>query len=118
MKGMRHRALILGGVCGVALLVALGAYLYTPTITINIHNDTAAMVTVSTCGSDPETIEPGQSAAVDPNPNDPHAACMVYQGDTRAELGCLPIPTTKYRDGDTVDLTKLVRGVPPEKCGD
>jgi hypothetical protein len=81
-------------------------------ITINIHNNTGAQLTVSTCGSDPETINPGLSAAVDPNPNDKHATCVVYQGNTDVELGCLPIPTTLYRAGDTVNLTKMVRGVP------
>jgi hypothetical protein len=115
---MRHRALILGAALGVAILAALGFYLYTPTIAINIHNNTAQQVTVSTCGSDPQTIGPGRSAVVDPNPNDPHAACVVYEGNTNAELGCLPIPATEYRNGDTVNLSKLIRGVPAGKCGD
>jgi hypothetical protein len=115
----RHRVLMIGGICaGIVVLVALGLYLYTPTIRVNIYNDTAAQVTVSVCGSDPEMISPGLSAGVDPNPNDSRAACAVYRGNTSAYLGCLPIPTTYYRNGDTVNLTKMVRGVSAEKCGD
>ena len=116
---MKNRVLLLGGVViGVVLLVALGFFLYTPTITVNIHNNTASAVTVSSCGSDPVPIPSGRSATVDPNPNDSHAACIVYQGGTNAELGCLPIPTTHYRNGDTVNLSKMVSGVPAGKCGD
>ncbi len=114
----RRVAIVVTCVFGAAILVAVGIYLYTPTITINVYNDTGSQVTVATCTPDPATIGPGQSTAANPLPNDRHAACTVYAGDTRADLGCLPIPTTRYRGGDTVDLTKMIRGVPPEKCGD
>jgi hypothetical protein len=92
-------------------------FLYTPTITVHIVNDTSRELTVSVCGSDPETMNPGQSADVDPNPNDSHAACVVYQGETGVALGCLFIPTTLYHDGSTAKLSRFIRGVPADKCG-
>jgi hypothetical protein len=107
---------IVGGI--IACLVLFFVFLYTPTITVHIQNDTSGQLTVSSCGSDPETIDPGQSANIDPNANDPNAACVVYRGNTTAEIGCLYIPTTRYLNGSTARLSATIPGVPADKCGD
>jgi hypothetical protein len=92
---------------------------YTPTTTVRVINDTARELTVSACGSDPATLRPGQSVALDPKAHDPRAACIVYQGTGGGEaLGCLYIPTTKYSGGATVKLSTYEPGVPASKCGD
>ena len=106
-------------IVGIALcLIVFFLFLYTPTITVHVENDTSQQLTVSTCGSDPQTIDPGHTASVDPNPNDSKAACVVYRGNTNEEIGCLPIPTTRYVDESTVRISTMRAGIPAAKCGD
>jgi hypothetical protein len=105
----------------IALVTAIAlfvAFSYTPTITVRVLNNTSQQLTISVCGSDPETLSPGQSTDIDPNPNDPNAACVVYHGNTGVELGCLYIPTTRIHNGATVELSHMTPGVPAGKCGD
>jgi hypothetical protein len=106
------------GVLAIGATVLTILAVYTPTVTVHIHNDSARQVTASVCGSDPQTAAPGRTIDVDPNRNDPHAACVIYEGASDHASGCLYIPTTRYRDGTTVDLSQMVRGVPAAKCGD
>ena len=106
----------------VVVLVILGVviyqFVYTPTITLHVVNDTSATVRITLCGSDPQVVQPGQVIAIDPNRHDPHAACVVYPGTGDQALGCLAVPTTRFNDGDTVRVSATVRGVPPDRCGD
>lgn len=105
---------------GILALVAAGgatfAFFYTPTITLRVENDTAQQVTLTGCASDPATLDPGQSVAIDPNASDPKAACVVYRAETREVLGCLYIPTTRYRNDVTVRLSLYIRGVAVSVC--
>lgn len=91
---------------------------HTPTITVRIVNDTPSVVTVTVCGSDPQTARPGAVVAVDPNPHDPRAACLIYEGASDHPSGCLFIPTTRLAEGDAVKVSGMVRGVPQDRCGD
>ena len=91
---------------------------HTPTITVHILNDTSRVVTVTVCGSDPQTARPGTVVVVDPNPHDPRAACQIYEGNGDRPSGCLFIPTTRIGDGDTVKVSAMARGVPADRCGD
>ena len=104
---------MLGPAACVALFIV---FVYTPTITIHVRNDTSEQLRVFSCGSDPITLDPGQTGDIDPNPHDPHAACIVDVGGV--EIGCLYIPTTRYTDGSTVRLSATIQGVPIGKCGD
>lgn len=103
-----------------ALLAAAGLVIlvHTPTITVHVLNDTPSVVTVTVCGSDPQTARPGAVVAVDPNPHDPRAACLIYEGTSDRPSGCLFIPTTRVENGDTVKVSAMVRGVREDRCGD
>jgi len=105
--------MVVFGIGALALWVA-----YTPTMTLHVINDTTNTVTVTACGSDPQTVSSGQTAAVDPNRHDPHAACIIYNGTSQTPSGCLLIPTTRLAADDTVKVSSMVRGVPISKCGD
>lgn len=118
-KAMRRRTPVLIGIAAVIVIPALFfAFLYTPTITLRVQNDSAEELTISRCGSDPATLQPGQEVNIDPNSHDANAACIVYEGNSGIELGCLYIPTTRYTNGSTVKLSAMVRGIPANKCGD
>ena len=103
-----------------ALLAAgiLAVLVHTPTITVYVRNDTPSVVRVTVCGSDPQTARPEAVVAVDPNPHDPRAACLIYEGTSDRPSGCLFIPTTRVGDGDTVRVSAMVKGVRPDRCGD
>jgi len=102
----------------VGVAVLLGC-VFTPTISIRVKNDTDRSVEVSTCGSDPVTIGKGQTATVDPNPNDPKAACEITAGDnTTKYLGCLQLPTTKFRDGSIVKVSRADTAISAQDWGD
>lgn len=119
MPRWRSRKTIIVASLAVAVVVTGGvtfSLLYTPTITLRIQNDTPQQVTLAGCASDPATLDPGQTGVIDPNANDPHAACIVYQGESREVLGCLYIPTTRYRNNSTVRVSLFKRGVAPGHC--
>ena len=90
----------------------------TPTITLNIKNDLSFPIEVSVCGSNPLVLGSGETGLIDPNPNDPNAACAIYQRDGAKYIGCLPIPTTVFHEGDTVRLKTLEESISVGKCGD
>jgi len=110
------RIMVLVGIAAVVLVLLVKAY--TPTTTLYVLNDTQQTVTLSSCSSDPVTIAPGQNVVIDPNRHDPDAACIVYRGETGVDIGCLPTPTTRLMNGDTVKISATVKGVSPYKCGD
>jgi hypothetical protein len=99
------------------ILIIFFTFLYTPTTTLRIQNDSAETLTISGCGSDPATLSPGQQVDIDPNLHDANAACTVYEGNTGIELGCLYTPTTRYTNGSTIRLSAMVRGIPASRCG-
>lgn len=110
---------------GTILAVAIGCaalglgfyrFAYTPTIAIHVVNDSPATVTVAVCGSDAQTAAPGRTVNVDPNPNNPKAACAILVEGQQA-AACLYIPTTRFRDGDTVRVSSAVAHVPEKECG-
>jgi hypothetical protein len=111
------RLLLLAALAGGAIALVL-VFAYTPTTTVHIHNDTRRQVTLSVCGSDPQTAGPGATVNVDPNKNDGHAACAVYEGTSDRAAGCLYIPTTRFGSGTTAQVSDSVRGVPADNCGD
>jgi hypothetical protein len=106
----------------VVVVLILGAlfyfFVYTPTVTLHVANDTSTVVRVTACGSDPQVVQPGHAVTVDPNRNDAQAACVVYEGTSDQATGCLYVPTTRLSDGDTVKVSAMVRGVPADRCGD
>jgi hypothetical protein len=105
-----------------AAVLILGAvfyfFVYTPTVTLHVVNDTSTVVRVTVCGSDPQVVQPGQTVAVDPNKNDAKVACVIYEGTSDQAAGCLYVPTTRLADGDTVKVSAMVRGDPAGRCGD
>lgn len=103
-------------VCALTVGVILFRLVYTPTITVRVDNDTASQVTLAGCSSDPATLDPGAGVELDPNPNDAHNACVVYRGNTRDVLGCLYVPTTRYHDHATIELSRYRKGVPASAC--
>lgn len=113
----RSLALIL-----IAAGLVLGAifyfFVYTPTVTLHVVNDTSTLVRVAVCGSDPQVVGPGQTVSVDPNRNDAKAACVIYEGTSDQAAGCLYVPTTRLADGDTVKVSAMVRGIPADRCGE
>ena len=116
---MSHKTILAAGILGlITCVVVFFVFLYTPTITIHLENDTSQQLTVSACGSDPATLNPGQMVNIDPNPNDPKAACVVYQGKGGQEIGCLYIPTTRFKAGSTVTLSAMNMDVSIGQCGD
>lgn len=92
-------------------------FVFTPTITLHVNNDFSGAVQVSGCGSDPVFLSVGNTGPIDPNPNNPHAACFVYSYLGASYLGCLATPTTLYKDGDTVRVSWMDTKVPESSCG-
>jgi len=104
---------------GAALTVLLTSRVITPTISVRVRNDTPSSVQLSTCGSDPVTLRPRQVGTVDPNPNDPKAACVVtLSSDTTTYVGCLLIPTTAPASDSTALVSAAVKTIPEGECGD
>jgi len=97
----------------------LYAVLYTPATTLHVLDDLNVAASVSVCSSDPIDVNPGDTAAIDPNAHDPNGACAVY-ADTPSfhYIGCLPVPTTKYHAGTVIALSRLNRGMTAGSCGD
>ena len=88
---------------------------FTPTITIYVHNDLSSPVSVSGCGSDPLSLRANEQGPIDPNPDDPRAACLIYDQNT-SYIGCLFAPTTVYRDGARVNVSQLDSSVSASSC--
>jgi hypothetical protein len=121
-RGQKRLFLIFGGTA-VVLCVALGVgvwllgtFVITPTQTVHVRNDLSVALQVSLCGSDPVSIESGETGSVDPYPNDANAACVIYGVSVDDYLGCLLIPTTVYRDGATVLVSQMKSGIPLREC--
>jgi hypothetical protein len=113
---------VAGIVGGALLLVGVVAFLFlrfvfTPTITLQVTNDSSGAVQVSSCGSDPVLLSVGATGPIDPNPNDPRAACLVYSAVGTSYLGCLSIPRIRYKDGDTVRVSWMDAKVAESTCG-
>jgi len=110
---------IVGGglvLLGIVALIFV-RFVFTPTITLQIKNDFSTAVQVSSCGSDPVSLSVGETGPIDPNPNDSHAACFIYSGVSSSYLGCLSIPTMRFKDGDIVRVSWLDSKVPEKTCG-
>ncbi|MGH7621915.1 MAG: hypothetical protein ACREMU_06210 [Gemmatimonadaceae bacterium] len=112
------------GVAGiiVVVLVAVGIYryVYTPTATLYVQNDTSHTIVIAVCASDVLTVSAGGKTPIDPNTDDPGAGCTIYDRERNGDryVGCLPVSTTKYRGGDTVPVSRLRRQIPSNSCGD
>lgn len=120
MNVVLQRAAVTFAITATTLVAAWAFFTYvlTPTTEVDILNDTSQELTVSGCGSDPATLKPGQSVIMDPDWMDPRAACTVTFHDTTDYLGCLPIPTTEYSNGMTVQLSRYRPQPEAEPCGD
>ena len=113
---------VAGIVVGFLAVVGVVAFLFvrfvfTPTITLQVTNNSSGAVQISSCGSDPVLLPVGDTGPIDPNPNDPHAACFVYSAAQTSYLGCLSIPTTRFKDGDTIQVSWMDANVPESTCG-
>jgi|SRR5579883_1258049 len=107
-------AIIVG--LGVLLILAV-VFLTTPTTSILVRNDTSGQVTITECGSDPATVNPGQSINLYAPANPSSTLCTVYRGETREYLGCLGIPKSEFLDGSVIRLSKMDPTIPISKCG-
>jgi len=110
---------IVGGglvLLGIVALIFV-RFVFTPTITLQVTNYSSGAVQISSCGSDPVLLPVGDTGPIDPNPNDPHAACFVYSAVQTSYLGCLLLPTTRFKDGDTVQVSWMDANVPESTCG-
>lgn len=114
---LKVAAIVGGAVAVVGTVVIVANLAFTPTITLHIKNDSLQAVQVTSCGSDPVLLTAGDTGSIDPNPNDPHAVCFVYSAAPTSYLGCLSIPTTLYKDGDTIRLSSIDQKIPESKCG-
>lgn len=111
--GIVGRSLVLVGI----LVLLLVRSVFTPTSLLQVTNDISTAVQLSSCGSDPFLLSVGETGPIDPNPNDPHAACFVYGGGGSSYLGCLSNPSTRFKDWDIVRVSLLDKKEPETNCG-
>jgi len=115
------RRVVIVVIAAVAVVVASCAwlfftFLYTPTTTITVHNDTNFRVELANCSSDSPTLDPGQTGSIDPN-TDAIAYCIVYQNDGGHVLGCLRVATSGAQYRNSVEINDYVRGTTAAACG-
>jgi hypothetical protein len=103
---------------GAAICLILAAtFLYPSTTNLFVKNDTSEQVTVATCGSDPATVNPDQSANLYPPSSPTSASCIIYRGESREYIGCLNISKSEFFNGSIVDLSKMNPKESMNKCG-
>jgi hypothetical protein len=101
------------------ILWLLYAVVYTPTTTLYVLDDLPVAASLSVCASDEIDLTPGDKAAIDPNVHDPNGGCAVYvDTPTSHYIGCLPVPTTRYRTGAVIALSRLNKRTTVGSCGD
>jgi hypothetical protein len=113
-KGTILAGCIVGGLAICLMLILV--FFSTRTTNVFVENDTSEQATVATCGSDPATVNPGQSANLYPPSTPTSALCIVYRGETREYIGCLSIAKSEFFNGSVVKLSKMNAEVPMSKC--
>jgi len=82
-----------------------------------VRNDTPQTVELFNCGNDPATIMQGQWASVDEKSNDSSSACDVRDYSGQTYVGCLLMPTTRYKSGEVFYVSQATKKVPEADCG-
>lgn len=97
--------------------VVTNAFLVVPTVGLRVLNDTPDDYTITGCLNDPALLHPGDTVTdAYAIPHNVKASCFVY-GRGSTYVGCLFIPTTTYKEGDTVRLSRFRHDVPITQCG-
>jgi hypothetical protein len=108
MVSPRHRAIrgVAVGVLGVGLLIGIGVFLASRSVTVTVRNDTGRAATIADCVDDGQQVAPGDEFRAEGHPKHGALACLVTSGAGPSR--CFVIPQVKSVKG-TVALTRLMR---------
>ncbi len=125
---MKTRGIIFVAVTVAAVLVAAWVVLAVATlrfaagpwqtlpVELRVSNDTQIGITITGCIT-PSYSSPGEFTSVFAVLHSSTASCIVLQTSTGDYLGCLPTPTTRYHNGDTVRASGYLAEIPESDCG-
>jgi hypothetical protein len=80
-----------------------------------VKDDLSIGITITGCGTT-AYISTGELTEIDAKLHDAKASCIVQSTSTGDYLGCLPIPTTIYHNGDTILASSMDRSVQSPDC--
>ena len=80
-----------------------------------VKDDLSIGITITGCGTT-AYISTGELTEVDAELHDAKASCIIQSTDSGDYLGCLPIPTTVYHNGDTILASSMDRSVQSPDC--
>lgn len=80
-----------------------------------VRDDLSIGITITGCIT-PAYSSTGELTEVFAKRHDAKAFCIVQSTDTGDYIGCLPVPTTIYHNGDTILVSSMDRSVRSRDC--
>jgi hypothetical protein len=94
---------------------ALGKELSPQPVRMWVKDDLRIGITITGCIT-PAYSSTGELTEVFAGLHDAKAFCIVQSTDSGDYIGCLPIPTTVYHNGDTILASSMDRSVHSRDC--